>query len=158
MSGEISDAMQTTRQKLLENFDNEVRDRLKLRQEGSEISLNKYERMLMQLTRLELEPEGIEVRDTLFNLSDSLALRFEVESGVYELPRRSGDVHTYRLQHKLAQTLLAQARDRKLVCNKVVFKYAMGEGKISALESLIGQSRWLQMQQVSITSFGATED
>lgn len=54
LSGEISEAMVKTRQILLENFDEEVQDKLRVRAEDSRAARSKYERMLMDLTRAEL--------------------------------------------------------------------------------------------------------
>jgi adenine-specific DNA-methyltransferase len=34
--------------------------------------------------------------------------------GLYELPRRSGEAHLYRLNHPLAEALLEQAKIREL--------------------------------------------
>jgi hypothetical protein len=46
--------MTRTRQQLLDNFDDEVREKLKVRDEASKAYLNHYERLLMQLTQYEL--------------------------------------------------------------------------------------------------------
>jgi len=42
--------MAQTRRKLLENFDDEVREKLKVRADASVASLNRIERYLMRLT------------------------------------------------------------------------------------------------------------
>jgi SNF2 family DNA or RNA helicase len=54
LSGEINEAMVKTRQLLLENFDEEVQDKLRIRADDSSKARNRYERMLMDLTRAEL--------------------------------------------------------------------------------------------------------
>jgi len=51
---EINEAMTTTRKKLLEHFDDEVREKLKIREEDSKAILGQFERHLMRLTRHEL--------------------------------------------------------------------------------------------------------
>ena len=55
LSGEISAAMLKTRQLLLENFDEAVQDKLKLRQTESTSARNRFERLLMDLTQAELQ-------------------------------------------------------------------------------------------------------
>ncbi len=55
LSLEINEAMTRTRQQLLENFDDEVREKLRVRDEASKAYLNRFERLLMQLTRHELD-------------------------------------------------------------------------------------------------------
>jgi SNF2 family DNA or RNA helicase len=54
LSGEINEAMVKTRQLLLENFDEQVQDKLRIRAEDSRSARNRFERMLMDLTRAEL--------------------------------------------------------------------------------------------------------
>ena len=48
---EINETLNTARQQLLENFDDEVREKLKIRSEVSKAALGRYERLLMDLTR-----------------------------------------------------------------------------------------------------------
>ena len=50
MDEKIQENMTDTRQKLLENFDEDVRDRLKANKERSESSLDNYDRSLWELT------------------------------------------------------------------------------------------------------------
>jgi adenine-specific DNA-methyltransferase len=51
LSLEINEAMSQTRQKLLENFDDEVREKLKVRKEDALEQLGRFERHLMRVTR-----------------------------------------------------------------------------------------------------------
>lgn len=50
MDEKIQENMTDTRQKLLENFDEDVRERLKANKERSEQSLDNYDRALWELT------------------------------------------------------------------------------------------------------------
>ena len=54
LEAEIDVAITQTRQQLLDNFDDEVRDKLRVRDQDSRAYLNRSERVLMQLTRYEL--------------------------------------------------------------------------------------------------------
>ena len=54
LSLEINEAMTRTSQQLLENFDDEVREKLKIRDEDSKAYLNRFERLLIQFTRLRI--------------------------------------------------------------------------------------------------------
>ncbi|NAW06244.1 hypothetical protein FGF99_25390, partial [Salmonella sp. gx-f8] len=47
LSGEINEAMVKTRQILLENFDEEVQDKLRVRAADSRAARSKFERMLL---------------------------------------------------------------------------------------------------------------
>ena len=52
---EINQAMTTTRRKLLENFDDEVREKLRVQDEASRAVLTRFEQLLMRLTRHEVD-------------------------------------------------------------------------------------------------------
>jgi len=86
LSLEINASMTSTRQKLLEHFDDEVREKLKVRDEASRACLNRYERLLMQLSRFELGDQAEFIDDSSFRLN---ALPFPIPAiplGLYELP------------------------------------------------------------------------
>jgi adenine-specific DNA-methyltransferase len=157
---EISESMTRTRQKLLENFDDEVREKLKLRDEDSKAYLNRFERLLMQLTRRELGENAEFLSDSSFLLK---AVPFADHSatiplGLYELPRRSGEAHLYRLAHPLAAATLAQAKERELPPAEVHFAYADHQGKVTVLQPLIGRSGWLTASFFSVEALDQAED
>jgi adenine-specific DNA-methyltransferase len=110
---EISDTFSKARQQLLEHFDDEVREKLRVRNEASRASLNRYEQRLMALTRFELGDRATFVSESSFDLhhapDDS-----DVPTGRYELPRRSGDAHFYRVSHPLAEAVVARAKSRQM--------------------------------------------
>ena len=75
----------------MENFDEEVQDKLRVRAEDSRAALNRYERMLMDLTRAELS-EHAEFDQDGFTLKRSPGVELDgIDLGRYELPRRSGE-------------------------------------------------------------------
>ena len=156
---EINEAMSATRRKLLEHFDDEVRDKLKIRDQDSKAFLNRFERQLMQLTRHELNGHARFEGDSSFELvdhpfTDSQGIPF----GRYELPRRSGEAHFYRLGHPLAEQIIARAKSRELPLAEVEFRYRDHEGKISILEPLIGKSGTLVVSLFTVESMEQTED
>lgn len=160
LSLEINESMTRTRQKLLDNFDDEVREKLKVRDEASKAYLNRYERLLMQLTQHELDGRAEFLDDASFRLvanpfPDQAA---GIPLGLYELPRRSGDAHLYRLNHPLAEALVAQARDRELPPAEIRFDYRQHDGKVTTLEHFIGKAGWLALTRFSIESLDQAED
>ncbi len=157
---EITESMSRTRQQLLEHFDDEVREKLRVRDEDSRAYLNRFERLLMQLTQHELDGSAEFVSDSAFRLK---ACPFpekadQIPLGLYELPRRSGEAHLYRRTHPLAEAVLARARDRDLPPADVELTYSGYEGKITALESFIGKSGWLIVRLFSVESLDQAED
>ena len=156
---EINEAMSSTRRKLLENFDDEVRDKLKVRADDSQAFLNRFERQLIQVTRHELGDHAQFNDDFTFELvKPPFPGTPGIPLGRYELPRRTGDAHLYRHSHPLAERVLSQAKERVLEPAEVEFVYSAHGSKISILEPLMGQSGWLTASQFSIDSLDQGED
>ena len=154
LSGEIDAAMLKTRQIVLENFDEAVQAKLRFRAADSR---SRYERMLLEMSRAELgdnarfDDEGFTLQQLPKGITDDIA------TGRYELPRRNGDAHLYRITHPLAQWALAQAKNRRLAAARLTFDYAAYGNKISTLENRRGQSGWLTVQLISAEALGNPE-
>ncbi len=135
LSMEINASMTRTRQQLLENFDDEVREKLKVRDESSRAFLTRYEQLLMQLTRYELDGYADFRNDVGFHLKRQPFPEHarDIPLGQYELPRRSGEAHLYRLNHPLATLLIDQARNRDLPPVQICFDYSLHSGKITSV-------------------------
>ena len=170
MAGEISDAMLKARKSLLENFDEDVQERLRLRSQDAKASLGKLERLLMRFTSGVLNGHAEFTDDeTSFVLKATPSfLRQmtgfgELDAGRYELPRRSEDAHIYRLGHPLAQALLQHAKQQPDLtttspATKIILDYAAYGAKVSVVEPLRGQHGWLEVQSLQIRSLGAVEE
>lgn len=170
MAGEISDAMLKARKSLLENFDEDVQERLRLRSQDAKASLGKLERLLMRFTSGALNGHAEFTDDeTSFVLKATpsflanMAGQAELDAGRYELPRRSEDAHIYRLGHPLAQALLQHAKQHPDLtttspATKIVLDYAAYGAKVSVVEPLRGQHGWLEVQSLKIRSLGAVEE
>ncbi|WP_248642794.1 SNF2-related protein [Thermomonas fusca] len=154
---EIDQRMLQTRQLLLEHFDEEVQDKLRIRAQDSQDALGRYERMLMEVTRKELanvaafDEAGFELRALPDN---SLT---EVPLGRYELPRRSEEAHIYRPGHPLASWVLEQGKSRDLPVANLRFDYGAYAGKISTLEAHRGEHGWLAARLLNVKALGQEE-
>ena len=129
--------------------------------EASKAYLNRFERLLMHLTRHELNGHAEFLDDSTFRLS---AHPFpdrtdHIPLGLYELPRRSGEAHLYRRNHHpLVEALLTLAKHRVLAPAEIRFDYGRHDGKVFALETLLGQSGWLTVSSFTIESLDQAED
>ena len=173
LSGEISEAMVKTRQLLLENFDEEVQEKLRVRAEDSRAARSKYERMLMDLTRAELadcasfDAHGFVFHHLPGDLLPSPACGrgvggegealTRVSLGRYELPRRSGEAHLYRLGHPLAEWVVHRAKARDLPNARLLFDYDAHGTQISTLKAYRGQTGWLTLALLEVTALGNQE-
>ncbi|MBD2327309.1 SNF2-related protein [Alkalinema sp. FACHB-956] len=160
LSLEIDQAMVQTRQKLLENFDDEVREKLKVRAENSRELLGQFERWLMQLTKHELADAADFTGESTFRLHrlPTGAEAGEIELGLYELPRQSDNAHAYRMGHPLAELLIERAKQRQLDRAQVLFDYSNYEGKVAILEPFVGMAGSLQLSLFTVKALEQTED
>ena len=168
LSGEISEAMVKTRQLLLENFDEEVQDKLRVRAEDSRAARSKYEGMLMDLTQAELgdcaafDDHGFTLHQLPPNLLPAPPGRGaggegDIALGRYELPRRSGEAHLYRLGHPLAEWVVHRAKARDLPNDRLLFDYDAHGTQISTLKAYRGQTGWLTLALLEVTALGNQE-
>ena len=157
LSGEINEAMVKTRQILLENFDEEVQDKLRVRAEASSAARSKYERMLLDLTRTELTGHATFDDDGFVLQQLPSTTLSEVELGRYELPRRSGDSHLYRIGHPLAEWVTDKAKNQALSSSRLVFDYDAHGIQVSTLKPYRGKTGWLILKLVTVEALGNKE-
>jgi hypothetical protein len=152
--------MTQTRQQLLENFDEEVHEKLRVNLENSRTYLKRYERLLMQVTQFELDGHAEFLEgESAFSLHSCPFPETEgIPLGLYELPRRSGEAHLYRLGHPLAVQVLDKAKSRVLPPAEVIFDYAGYGVRIAALEPYFGQRGELLLSLFTVESLDQAED
>lgn len=154
---QIDEAMTKARQLLFEHFDDEVREKLRVSDEHSRLYLNRYERILMQLTRYELRDHADFLTDSSFTLQ-TCPFEGEIPLGLYELPRRTGEAHLYRLAHPLAEQVVGQAKGRLLESVEITFEYGKHDGKVTVVEPLIGKSGIVNVSLFTVEALDQAED
>ncbi len=163
LAGEIDDAMLNARKNLLENFDEDVQERLRLRNLDAKTSLGKLERLLMRFTHAALADNAdFDEDDTGFTLNSTPSFlggtSEDIPLGRYELPRRSEEAHIYRLHHPLAQSLIAYAKSRKLAPSRLRMSYDSYGAQVSVVKQLIGHTGTLAVTLLSVDSLGNREE
>ncbi len=150
MDENISVTMEDTRRKLLENFDAEVHDRLKMNMDKSREYLDRYARMLWYVTKHELTKLAKFDDDYLsFNLATAPS-GANAPSGQYYMTKQGLDGHRYRLGHPLAQHILGNAASRELNGANFVFDYGAWLQKSVALEPFVGATGTLTAHKMAI--------
>lgn len=160
LGAQINDAMTRTRRQLLENFDAEVHDKLRMSLDQSQEYLNWYERLLMQLTRYELgtDAEFLDGQGAFRLKANPFPGVADIPLGLYELPRRSGEAHLYRLGHPLALEILRRARDRAVPRAEITFDYSGTLPTIAGLRPFAGQAGELLVSLFTVESLDQVED
>lgn len=173
LAGEISDAMLNARQALLENFDEEVRERLKVAQADAGAALDRMGRLLMRFTAgmlgahadfdesgqaFNLKALPIELHETLPEGDPPEPPEAVIPLGRYELPRSSENSHVYRLQHPLSQRLIAWAQREPLTGARLKLDYAAYGSKVSVLETLRGRAGACAVQRLRVESLGTADE
>lgn len=155
---EINSRLKETQQLLLENFDEDIHDLLKVKLDEAEQRLDKISKWFWSLTKHELKKVAV------FNESDysftipSNAIN-GIDGGRFELLRANGQKreishksHTYRLNHPLGEHVIQRARQKRCQFAEVVFDYKAHDAKIAVAEQLIGESGWLSLTLLTIDS------
>jgi len=155
---EIDEKMRMTRKKLLENFDEEVHEKLRVSLNESRENLTKYETWLWEMTRYHLSSYAdFNSREMSFILNKNPFKEEAIPCGQYKLGKNIEEAHLYRIGHPLAQLIISQYLPKTMRCAEIVFDYSNTPKKISILEPLIGKSGWLSVYNLTISSF-ETED
>jgi len=155
---QIDETMNLARQRLLENFDEEVHEKLRINLEASKEYLSKYENWLWAITRYYLDPYAdFGADDHSFTLKNNPFPREKIHSGPYRIGKNIEDANIYRIGHPLAQRIIEQCKVPLLPKQELTFHYSETPKKITILESLIGRSGWLYAANITVSSF-ETED
>jgi ERCC4-related helicase len=158
MEIEIDEKMKLTRQKLLENFDEEVHEKLKVNLAESKEYLSKHENWLWQITRYYLEPYAdFLTGDHSFTLRENPFPGEKIHRGPYKAGKNIEDANIYRIGHPLAQRIINSCKTCDTTLQHLAFNYSDTLKKISVLNPLTGKSGWLSLVSLTIDSF-ETED
>lgn len=151
----IQTRMEQTRQALLENFDQEVHERLKFQRDQTQTSLGQRQRWLYQLTKSRLWLDGEffddEYRFT-YDSGDPLTAHLK---GNYDLDWRRAErtgAQFYRLGHFLADHVVKYAAEQRLDPGTLEIQYRADTGRISALLPLRGKSGWFRLARLTVTA------
>ncbi len=143
----------------MENFDEDVRSRLKISREKTLEYLSHREHWLLDLTRVELDGQAqFDPQMPRFLYTGEAAAGFR--QGWYNLDWKvaeASDEHFYRPDHPLAQRLIERAIARRLPVAEVVFDYGRHPSKISVIEALVGQSGWMEISKLTVEAVEVDE-
>ena len=153
---QIKAALETTRLKLLENFDEEVNARLKVSHDQTKAILDKRSSLLLMLAKTELaDIAAFEGNGTVFDLKASPA-NSGAAVGTYNFDWRaadSKDQHFFAETSPLASWIVSSALGRDLNSSVTLeLDYRAYPFKVSALEPYIGKSGWVAAEKITVSS------
>jgi len=161
----IEEQIDVTRKKLLENFDVDVHEKLRINLLESKEYLSKFENWLWQITKFYLTPFAtFNHTENSFYLNQNPFEGEVINSGPYKVGKKHiGEKHEveapndndniYRVGHPLAQKVIDRCRSVNLPSHELIFNYTDSDVKISIIEDLVGKKGWLQAKQITISSF-----
>jgi len=174
MKPAIDERMAQTRSQLLEVFDAEVHERLRLQRQDTLSHLNQFSRRFWDLTSHVLAGQAwFDEEHLSFDLPAPTATGMDVgiSAGRYHLISRekpsdanslavnepSLDAHTYRLSHPLGEWVVQAAIQASTPVQRLVFDPTQSPARVSVVEALRGQSGVLSLQKLTVDSFEKQE-
>ena len=166
---EIEENIELTKRKLLENFDEEVHQRLKINLAEGKEYLNRYEQMLWSVTKYALaDVASFNGDETTFRLNSNPFSDKSIHNGPYHLIQTAGtkkkteiqlpdEANIYRVGHPLAQSIIQECKSIKDALGSIDIQLTDAPKRVAALEPYIGTSGWLQVSLLSINSFELEE-
>ncbi len=154
LEGKISAEMTQTKQKLLENFDEEVHEKLRINLEESREYLSRYEKWLWDLTCYFLNGDAnLSDSEYSFTLNRNPFPEDIIHPGPYRIGKSIDDSNVYRIGHLLAERIISKVKSYSLHPAFLEFNYSSHPKQITILDSLKGQEGWISVHFFSITSF-----
>lgn len=157
-STEITQEMAKAKSKVFDNLDPHVQDRLKSYDEQSGQVLNKFERLLLAVTRFELRDFATFREDgRVFDLKTSPVA--DAPLGRYFFKSAPiNDAHQYRYSSELAQHVVRSAIDHATPPVELVFSLAASDRASSVIKSFEGASGELEIKKVTFVMKAKDDD
>lgn len=159
----IADRIKDTQSQLLENFDEDVHDRLKLRLDEAEARLDKLGRWFWGVTRYALHDRArFDEHSYAFSLTAPPAGIAQLAPvGRYQLIRGAVQpdmlANAYRLSHPLGEWSIDTSLNAETPVATLKLDYSKHGARVSVIERLRGMSGWLTLARLEVTAFETTE-
>ena len=155
---DIEDNLQQTRNSLFENFDEEVVEKLRLRENEDKKRLTAFNKMLWDLTvgvlgsRIKLSPK----EQFTFIMEESPEPN--IEPGLYTLAKDTLFGSNYRISHPLAKWVIQQGLCGITPSSNVVFEYTKSNRHIATVKQHLGEEGWLKFRVIRYSSLHEIEE
>lgn len=153
---QINERMQETQSLLLEHFDADIHDLLKIQKERAERQLDKVSTFFWAITKHELGKQA-KFNDEELSFDLQLSPKPSIPRGHYQLIRKGERIpentYIYRLTHALGEFVLNQAKEKPTEQVLLQLDFSGYGQKVTSLESLKSQKGWLSVNLLRLKSF-----
>ena len=156
LSPQIDEQMKDIRKKILENFDEDVTEKLKINLSASEYLLNKFETMLWNVTKHRLEGKYAVFNDESrsFNMISNpyYSSRFGYKrfGRSFYFDKQADISERYRMKCSLAQTILFEYFGMACFNGVVTFDLSNHQAVLSNLNPLLNKHGYLSLYRVEV--------
>ena len=160
MEESIKSRLTDTRRVLMEQFDEDVHARLKMRLSDAQANLDRISRLFWTLTRFILADRA-NFEDGALAFTLQRPPQDSLKPGRYHLISKTqenipGDF-LYRLSHPLGEWVIDTGKSCPTPMASVVFNLTGHGTKLSMVDSIKGQYGWLTLQHLKVDSFDREE-
>ena len=166
LESDINERMQKTQEQLLEHFDEDIHDILKIKLNEAKERLDKVGKWFWAVTYQQLKDHAYFDHESLsFSINQRINNAF---FGKYQLIRKTGkenqeiqpldnSTQAYRINHPLGEQVITEARKLETERCELIFDYSGHPTKVSVAEQLRNQSGWLTLSLLSVETFNTQE-
>ncbi len=154
----IQESLSQTRLSLFENFDEEVVEKLRLRESEESDRLNAYTKLLWELSKVVLTDYIKQKRDKDFRFFLDKSPIKAAPRGIYSLSKDTEDAYRYGISHPLAQWVIATAKKAVTPNAYIIFDYTGSKKNNALLRSQIGHEGYIIMKVVRFYSLREDEE
>ncbi|NDU80279.1 MAG: DEAD/DEAH box helicase family protein [Ferrovum sp.] len=167
MDERIQARMSDTRKLLLENFDEDVHERLRVQLSDTKAQLDRFGKQFWSVTQFILSDQAKFDNEALaFDMDRPLS--HDIPAGRYHLISKAGPkslmkdepdygTYLYRLSHPLGEYVTGQAKEIDTPTAKVVFNISMHPTRLHLVEALRGKRGYLTLTTLAIESYEREE-
>ena len=155
LESEITEARALAQEQLLNNFDQEVIEKVRIEAGNSR---NRSEDLLWKITRYYLQPYArFDGAGLSFVLERNPFLGEKIHAGPYRMGRNVEDANTYRIGHPLAQRVLQSCTALDTPPAELTFDLTQSGKNISVLGPHVGHSGWLLCSILTVQALEAED-
>jgi predicted nucleic acid-binding Zn-ribbon protein len=156
MDERIQARMSDTRKMLLENFDEDVHERLRIQLSDAKAQLDRFSKRFWSLTEFMLHDQA-QFDDSALTFDLAKPPTRDIPAGRYHLISKSTPHNTDKAEADLGEYVIDHAKALETPTAKVVFNVSRHPTRLHLIESLRGKHGYLVLNRLAIESYEREE-